>query len=90
MLSDRCLSCLSVLSVTLLYRPIVAKRLLDQDSTWYGGMPRPWRHCVPGPSSPKRGGGGALQLPHLSANVLLPNGWMDQDATWYGARLVAV
>jgi len=26
---------------------------MDQDTTWYGGRPRPWRHCIIwGPSSP--------------------------------------
>jgi len=42
--------------------PIFGPRLLwpngciDQDATWYGGSPRPWRLCVRwGPSSPKRG-----------------------------------
>jgi len=29
---------------------------MDQDAIWYGGRPRPWRHCVTwGPSSPKTG-----------------------------------
>ena len=29
---------------------------MDQDSTWYGGRPRPRRHCVRGgPAPPKRG-----------------------------------
>jgi len=33
----------------------VAKRLMDQDATWYGGRPRPRPHCARcGPISPKR------------------------------------
>jgi len=40
MLSDRCLSCLSV---TLVF---VANGWMDQDETWLAGRPRPWPHCV--------------------------------------------
>jgi len=30
------------------FRPmsVVAKRLMDEDATWYGGRPQPRRHCV--------------------------------------------
>jgi len=29
---------------------------MDPDAIWYGGRPRPWRHCVRwGPSSPQNG-----------------------------------
>jgi len=32
---------------------VVAKRLDDQDATWYGGRPWPLAHCIRwGPSSP--------------------------------------
>jgi len=47
-LSDCCLSVLSRMSVTL-----VANGSIDQGTTWYGGWPRPRRHCVrwdPAPS----------------------------------------
>ena len=41
---------------------------MDQDATWYGGRPRPRRHCVRwGPSSPSQKGGGAPS--QLSAHV---------------------
>ena len=49
MLSDRCLSCLSVYDVGVLW----PNGWLDQYATWYGGRPRPRPHCVRrGPSSP--------------------------------------
>ena len=57
---------------------------MDQDTTWYGGKPRPRRHCVRwGPScpSPKMG---AQQPPISGPSLLWPNGWMQQDVTWYG------
>jgi len=44
-----------------LYKPrpmsVVAKDWMDHDATWYGGRPRPRRHCVRwGPSSPAKKG----------------------------------
>jgi len=51
-LSDRCLSCLSVCDVGVLW----PNGWMHQDKTWHGGRPRPTPHCVTwGPSSPKRG-----------------------------------
>jgi len=48
-LSDRCLSCLSVCDVGVSW----PNGLTDQDETWHAGRPRPWPHCVRwGPSSP--------------------------------------
>jgi len=47
---------------------IVAKRCMDQDATWYGGRPRPTRHCVrwrPSPPPLK----GHTQPSQFSANV---------------------
>jgi len=50
MLSDHCLSCLSV---TLVYCGHWPNGLTDQDETWHAGRPWPWPHCVRwGPSSP--------------------------------------
>jgi len=47
---------------------------VDQDTTWYGGRPRPRRHGVRwGPSSPKGGTAAAIFGPGL----LWPNSWMD-------------
>ena len=49
------------------FRPMsaVAKRLMDQDATWYGGGPRPRQHCVRlGPSCPLKG-----HNPQFSAHV---------------------
>jgi len=61
--------------------PIFGPRLLsDQDFTWYGGRPRPRRHCVRwGPISHQK----ETSSPHFLAYVLWPNGWIDQDATLY-------
>jgi len=40
---DRCLSCLSVCNVAVLW----PNGWIDQDTTWYGSRPRrSWRHCV--------------------------------------------
>jgi len=78
MLSDHCMSCLSVCDVGALR----LNGWMDQDETGYEGMPRP-SHIVldgdPVPPPKKRG----LFCPCL----LWPNGWMDYDATWYGGRL---
>jgi len=79
---SRCLSCLSVVSVTFVY---CVNGWTDQDETWLAGRPRPWPHCVRwGPSSPSPKG----HSPHpiFGPYLLRPNGCMDQDATWYGAR----
>jgi len=57
---------------------------MDQDATWYGGRPRPTRHCVrwgPSSSSPK-----GTQPPIFGQYPWWPNGWMDKDATWCGGR----
>jgi len=57
MLWNRGLSCLSVLSVMLVYCGQTVGTWMDQDDTWYGGRPRLWpRHVRWEPSSsPKRG-----------------------------------
>ena len=61
-----------------------------QDATWYGGRPRPKRHCVRwGPSTPPKKGAlpkGGAEPPIFGPRLLWPNGCMDQDATWYGGR----
>ena len=55
---------------------------MDQGATWYGGRPRPTRHCVLcGPSYPQKKG-----HTHLHPCLFWPNGWMDEDAAWYGSR----
>ena len=42
---------------------------MDQDATWYGGRPRPRRHCVRwGPSSPRKG---AQQPPTFTAAIII-------------------
>ena len=71
--------------------PIFGRRLswpndcMDQDATWYGGRPRPTKHCVRcGPSYPQKK---AHPLDPIFGSCLLwPNGWMDDDAAWYGSR----
>ena len=80
MLSVRCLSCLSVCNVGVLW----PNGWTDQDETWHAGRPRPWPHCARwGPSSPSRKG---AQAPIFGPYLLRPNGCMDQDVTWYGGR----
>ena len=57
---------------------------MGQDATWYGGRPRPKRHCARwGRSSPFQKG---AQPTIFGPCLLWPNGWMDQDATWYDGR----
>jgi len=87
MLSDRCLSCLSCLSVCMSVcdvRALWPNGWTDQDETRHAG--RPWRcpHCVRwGSSSPSPKG---AQPPIFGPYLLRPNGCMDQDVTSYGAR----
>jgi len=84
MLSDRCLSVLSCLSVCDV-RALWPNGWTDQDKTWRAGRPRPCPHCVrwgPSSSSPK----GHNSHPIFGPYLLRPNGCIDQDATWYGAR----
>jgi len=48
---------------------------MDQDATWYGGRPRPRRHCIRcGPAPPPKGGGTA---PPILAHV-----YCGQTAGW--------
>jgi len=68
MISDRCTVCLSVCNMGVLW----PNGYTDQDATWYGGRPRPRRHCVRwGPSSPMERGTSASQFAvarsHISA-----------------------
>ena len=59
---------------------------MHQDATWYGGRPRPKRHCVRcGPSYPIKTGH-THPHPTFGPSLLWPNGWMDEDAAWYGNR----
>ena len=59
---------------------------MHQDATWYGGRPRPRRHCVRwGPSYPQNRGH-THHHPVFGRCLLWPNGWVDEDATWYGSR----
>ena len=80
-LSDHCLSVLSVCDVGVLW----PNGWMDQDETWHGGRPRPRPYCVRWRTS----------CPKFSAHVycgqtgpclLWTNGWMHQDTTWYGGR----
>jgi len=59
---------------------------MDQDTSRYGGRPRPRRHCVRwGLNSPLKKG--AQQTSWLFGPCLLwPNGCTDQDTTWYGGK----
>jgi len=67
MLSDRCLSVLSVLSVCDVG--------VNQDETWHAGRPRPWPHCVRwGPSCPSPKGAQPPILAHISCDQMA--GWI--------------
>ena len=48
MLADRCLSCLSVCNVGVLW----PNGWMDQDETWHGGMPRPGHIVLDGDPAP--------------------------------------
>jgi len=83
MLSDRCLSCLSVCPVcdVGVFWP---NGWMDQDEPWHAGRPRPWPRCVrwdPAPL-PQKG----AEPPIFDPYLLWINGWMDQDNTWQRAR----
>jgi len=79
MLSVRCLSCLSVCDVGVLWPNGWIKMKLGTEV----GL---------GPSHTVLGGDPALLSPKghspqiFSPYLLWPNGWMDQDAIWYGGR----
>jgi len=86
MLSDRCLS---VLSVCLSVCPVITvcpvcnvgvlwpNGWMDQDETWHAGRPRPWPRCVRrGPSSPSLKSGQSSP-PQLSDHV-----YCGQTAGW--------
>jgi len=58
---------------------------MDQDTTWYGGRPRPKRHCVRWGTSYAHGKGHSS--PQFSVHVYCgQNDWMDKDVTWYGGK----
>jgi len=74
MLSDRCLSALSVCDVDVLW-PYC---WMDQDATWYGGRPGPTSgHIVldGDPAPPHKGT--QQPFPLFGPCLLWPNGWMD-------------
>jgi len=81
MLSDRCLSFLSV-SVTLVYSRQMVGRIKMKLGMGIGLGPG---HIVldedPAPL-PKKG----HRPPIFGPCLLRPNGWVDQDAIWYGGR----
>ena len=74
MLSDRCLSCLSVCDVGVFW----PNGSMDQDATWHRGRPQPRPDCVRwGPSSPPQKKRGGHSSPHFSAHV-----YCGQTAGW--------
>ena len=78
-LSDRCLSCLSLLSVTLVYFGQTVGRIQMKLGTQVGLGPG---HIVlDGDPAPLPKG---TQPPIFGSYLLWPNGWID--ATWYGGR----
>ena len=58
---------------------------IDQDAVWYGGRPRPMRHCSVWTQLPLEKRAHPLH-PIFGPCLLWPNGWMDEDAAWYGSR----
>jgi len=78
MLSDRCvsvLSCLSVCNVGVLW----TNGLMDQDETWHAGRLQPWPRCVRlEPSSPSSKG---AHPPIFGPHLLWQIGGMDYDVT---------
>jgi len=79
-LSDHCLSVLSVCDVGVLW----PNGWMDQDATWYGGRPRPMPHCVrSGNSSPLPKGHSPHQfLAHICCGQTA--GWLKMPL--YGGR----
>jgi len=66
MIMDRCLSCLSVCNVGVLW----PNGWMDQDVTWYGGRPRSRPHCIGwGSSSRTENGIAALTFCGLRTQV---------------------
>jgi len=57
---------------------------MDQDSTWYGGRPRPDDIVLGGDPAPPTQKGGRAPSPIFGPCPLWPNGWMNQDDTWHG------
>ena len=79
MLSDRCLSRLSVLSVCDV-RALWPNGSTDQDETWHAGRFRPWPHCVRwGPSSPPPKG---AQPPPNFRPIYVAAKWLHEMAAW--------
>ena len=59
---------------------------MHQKVTWYGGRPRPTRHCVRcEPSYPQETWHIHFH-PIFGPRLLWPNSWMDEDAAWCGSR----
>jgi len=77
MLSDRCLSVLSVsvCDVGVLW----PNSWMDQDEAWRGGGPRPSHIMLGGDPAPPEG----HRPPIFGPCLLWPSCWMDQGATWY-------
>ena len=84
MLSDRCLSVLSCLSVCDV-RALWPNGLTDQDETLHAGILGPGHIVLDGDPAPLTQRGIAPP-PFFSPYLLRPNGCMDRDITWYGAR----
>ena len=73
MLSDRCLSCLSVCLSVSDVGVLWPNGRIDQDETWQGGMGlSPVNIVLDGDPAPKR-----VQSPIFGPPLLWPNGWMD-------------
>ena len=82
MLSDRCLSCLSVCPVCDV-GVLWPNGWMDQDETWHAGRPRPWPHCVRWGSSspPPKGGRAAPNFRPMSIMAKRLDG-----SKWHSAR----
>ena len=69
----------------------VAKRLVDEDTTWYGSRPRPRPHCIRRrPNSPRKGHSSPLLF---SANVYCGHGRSSQlllSSCLFMSRLICI
>jgi len=66
--------------------PLRPNGYIDQDSTWYGGRPRPGATLCYGEPAPPPQKRGRSPHPHFRPMFMWPNSWMDQDGTWHGGR----
>jgi len=80
-LSDCCLSCLSV---TLVYCGQTVGRIKRKLGTWV--VLGPGHIVLDGDQAPLPSTGHSSPISIFGPHLLSQNGWMDQDATWYEGK----